>query len=314
MKPIAVPGLLLPFLLLSSLVVLTPRGTAADGERDTSTDNQRASACCQGKRGNVNGAGIVDLVDLSSLVNYLTGGGYMLPCSEAANVNGVGIVDLVDLSSLVNYLIGGGYVLPNCPPETVTDIDGNVYRTVTIGSQVWMAENLKVTHYRDGDSIPNVTDSTIWPNLLTGAYCDYHNDTTLVPTYGRLYNWYAVADSRTIAPAGWHVPTDLEWQTLVDSLGDSTVAGGKMKEKGYAHWFDGNVGATNESGFNGLPGGYRYGTGSCLDMTVSAYFWTSTEYAYSYAWARILSCYGAGVYHAYRPKLYGFSVRCVKDQ
>ncbi len=272
-----------------------------------------ADGCCVGKRGNVNLAGIIDLSDLTALVNYLTGGAYVLPCVDAANVDATGIVDLTDLTALVNYLSAAGYVLRDCPPGTVTDIDGNVYQTVTIGTQVWMASNLRVTHYSNGDSIPEVKDSTVWPNLLTGAFCDYHNDTGLARTYGRLYNWYAVHDSRTIAPVGWHVPSDAEWQTLVNYLGDSTNAGGALKEAGYAHWFDGNVGATNSSGFTGLPGGYRYGTGSCLDMTVSAYFWTATERDYTHAWPRILSAYGAGVYQIYKPKMYGLSVRCVKD-
>ncbi|MFZ1683680.1 MAG: FISUMP domain-containing protein [Candidatus Zixiibacteriota bacterium] len=300
--------------LLAGAIALVPIPGYSDAVRFSDATTLQADGCCVGRRGNVDGIGIIDLVDLSSLVNYLQGGGFVLPCPEAANVNGVGIIDLADLSSLVNYLTTGQYIPPNCPTNTVTDIDGNVYQTVTIGSQVWMASNLRVTHYRNGDSIPNVTDSTVWPNLMSGAYCDYHNDTTLVPTYGRLYNWYAVADSRAIAPSGWHVPSDSEWQALVVYLGDSTVAGGKMKEAGYAHWFDGNVGATNASGFNGLPGGYRYGTGSCLDMTVSAYYWSSTESAFSYAWSRWLSCYAGGIYHIIRPKLYGFSVRCVKDQ
>jgi uncharacterized protein (TIGR02145 family) len=310
------PGLITTFtvvLLVAGALAFIPVDSLSGALRSTGATTAQAESCCQGRRGNVDGIGIIDLADLSSLANYLQGGGFFPSCLDAANVNGIGIVNLSDLSSLINYLTTGAYIPPDCPSNTVTDIDGNVYQTVTIGTQVWMASNLKVTHYRNGDSIPNVTDSTVWPNLMTGAYCNYHNDTTLVPLYGRLYNWYAMADSRLIAPSGWHVPTDTEWQTLVMYLGDSTVAGGKLKETGYTHWFDGNVGATNESGFNGLPGGYRYGTGSCLDMTVSAYFWTSTESAFSYSWARWLSCYAGGVYHITRPKLYGFSVRCVKD-
>jgi uncharacterized protein (TIGR02145 family) len=287
------------------------------GQEDADHDGVGDACCCVRKRGNVDGQGAIsqeiDIADLSALVNYLMNYGYELPCPNAANVDGEGIIDIGDLSALVNYLMNMGFVLKDCPSSTVTDIDGNIYKTVTIGTQVWMAENLKVTHYLNGDSIPDVKDNAVWPNLLSGAYCDYNNDTTNVATYGRLYNWYAVADSRKIAPAGWHVPTDSEWQTLVDYLGGSTVAGGKMKEAGYAHWFNGNTGATNQSGFNGLPGGYRYGTGASLDMTVSAYLWTSTENAYSYSMARILSAYSASIFDDKRPKLYGFSVRCVKD-
>jgi uncharacterized protein (TIGR02145 family) len=313
MKPIAISVLIFS-VLLSGLVVLTPAGISADGKLHSNANNQLAAGCCQGKRGNVNGAGIVDLSDLSSLVNYLIGGGYVLPCSEAANVNGVGIVDLVDLSSLVNYLTGGGYVLPNCPSETVTDVDGNVYRTVTIGSRVWMAENLKATHYRNGDSIPHVTDSALWVGRTTGAYCDYNNSVANVATYGRLYNWFAVGDSRNIAPTGWHVPTDAEWQTLSDSLGGSGVAGGKMKEAGTTHWIAPNTGATNESGFSALPGGYRYnGFNGSFSMGYGAYFWSSTGINSSYAWSRHLYYDGSGFGHSSDVKGSGFSVRCVKD-
>jgi hypothetical protein len=120
-------------------------------------------------------------------------------------------------------------------PGAVVDIDGNAYHTVTIGNQVWMVENLKVTHYRNGDAIPNVTDGTAWLDLTTGAYCEYDNDVNNVATYGRLYNWYSVNDSRNIAPAGCHVPSDDDWQTLVDYLGGDAVAGGKMKEIGSTH-------------------------------------------------------------------------------
>lgn len=140
---------------------------------------------------------------------------------------------------------------------TVTDIDGNIYQTIKIGTQWWMAENLKVTHYRNGDSIPNVTDETAWSNLTTGAYGNYNNDDDISNTYANLYNWYAVNDSRNIAPIGWHIPTDAEWQTLVDYLGGESVAGSKMKETGTEHWRSPNVGTTNESGFSALPGDYR---------------------------------------------------------
>lgn len=132
-------------------------------------------------------------------------------------------------------------------PMTVTDIDGNVYKTVTIGNQAWMAENLKVMRYRNGDAIPNVTGGTDWSNLSTGAYCSYDNDDNNIDTYGLLYNWYAVDDSRNLAPEGWHVPTDEEWKELEMYLGMSqseaddtgyrgTDEGGKLKEVGTTHW------------------------------------------------------------------------------
>ncbi|OVE79450.1 hypothetical protein BVY01_02480 [bacterium I07] len=197
--------------------------------------------------------------------------------------------------------------------NTVTDIDGNVYRTIKIGNQVWMAENLKGTHYRNGDPIAHVTRTSAWSNLSTGAYCNYDNTVSNVSTYGRLYNWYAVNDSRKIAPAGWHVPTDAEWRTLVDYLGGSGVAGGKMKESGTLHWKSPNTGATNASGFSALPGGYRFSHGSLGNVGYYASFWSSTVYTDDSAWRRKLIYDGSEVNRTHNYKHYGFSVRCVRD-
>jgi uncharacterized protein (TIGR02145 family) len=196
---------------------------------------------------------------------------------------------------------------------TVTDIDGNVYLTIKIGNQWWMAENLKVTHYRNGDAITNITDGTTWDGLATGAYCEYDNNVANVATYGRLYNWYAVNDSRNMVPTGWHVPTDVEWQTLVDYLGGDAVAGGKMKEAGTAHWISPNTDATNESGFSGLPGGYRAGSGNDYNLGGYAYIWSSTEGSSYYAWSRDLDYSNSEVYRIGSNKHFGFSVRCIKD-
>ncbi len=196
---------------------------------------------------------------------------------------------------------------------TVTDIDGNVYQTVTIGTQVWMAENLKVTRYRNGDAIPNVTDGGTWGGLTTGAYCSYNNDEDNVATYGRLYNWYAAVDARNIAPVGWHVPNDADWQTLVDYLGGGGVAGGKMKETGTTHWLSPNTGATNESGFSALPGGSRGDNGFYYSIGSAALFWSSTEYSSSYARSRHLLHAYSEVYQDNDDKGVGISVRGVKD-
>jgi uncharacterized protein (TIGR02145 family) len=193
---------------------------------------------------------------------------------------------------------------------TVTDIDGNVYQTVTIGTQEWMAENLKVTHYRNGDTIPNETDGTTWYGLTTGAWCEFNNSTSNGATYGKLYNWWATGNSRNIAPAGWHVPSDTEWQTLVDYLGGSTVAGGKLKEAGTTHWLSPNTGATNESGFSALPGGYRFS--NYYDMSVNAAFWSSAEGTSYSAWVRSLSYSVSGIGRSDYSKVFGFSVRCVR--
>jgi uncharacterized protein (TIGR02145 family) len=198
---------------------------------------------------------------------------------------------------------------------TVTDVDGNTYQTVTIGTQVWMAGNLKVTHYRNGIAIPNDTDGTTWVTLTTGAYSDYDNDSNNVATYGRLYNWFAVADSQNIAPVGWHVPTDADWQQLANYLGGDAVAGGKLKDTGTAHWIAPNTGATNESGFSGLPGGYRpYANNGAYQYLYNyAYFWSSTASTASSGLARYLSYSSAALNGPAANKNFGFSVRCVKD-
>ncbi len=195
---------------------------------------------------------------------------------------------------------------------TVTDIDGNVYHTVTIGTQVWMVENLKVTKYRNGDPIPNITDGTQWNNLTAGAYCSYDNNAANVSTYGQLYNWYAVNDSRNICPAGWHVPTDAEWTTLTTFLGGESVAGGKMKEAGSAHWALPNTGATNESGFTALPGGWRGYDKLFHDLLYTGYWWSATQSSSS-AWERQLYQGTQTVDRLYLNQYLGISVRCIKD-
>ena len=196
---------------------------------------------------------------------------------------------------------------------TVTDIDGNVYRTVKIGTQWWMAENLKVTQYRNGDNIPNVTDASEWATLATGAYSNNNNDAGNVATYGRLYNWYAVNDARGLAPAGWHVPSDAEWQTLVDYLGGNAIAGGKIKESGTFHWLSPNTGATDDYGFCAMPNGYHNFDGIFYDMGISALFWTSTAYdsGNSFGWYPRYEY--STMFQDHHPVRNGFAVRCVKD-
>jgi len=194
----------------------------------------------------------------------------------------------------------------------VTDIDGNIYKTVKIGSQVWMAENLKVTKYRNGDPISNVRDNNVW-FFTTEACCWYSNDETLnKATYGALYNWYAVADSRNIAPIGWHVASDDEWKTLISFLGEST-AGGLMKEANTAHWKSPNTGATNSNGFTALPSGLRNYYGPFHGLGEDGHWWSSTDYDASSAWAFGLVYYNANVSRIYSNRKWGFSVRCVRD-
>ncbi len=196
---------------------------------------------------------------------------------------------------------------------SVTDIDGNTYRTVKIGSLWWMAENLKVTHYRNGIAIPNVTDSATWGDLLSGAYCDPANAATNVAVYGRLYNFYAVNDSSILAPAGWHVASDAEWQTLVDYNSGDSVAGGKLKETGTTHWITPNAGATNECGFSGLPAGFRWPTGGFYGLGAHGNFWTATGASGVTAWYRYMHCTNTEVGHFSSSLQAGFAVRCVRD-
>ena len=197
--------------------------------------------------------------------------------------------------------------------DTVTDIDGNSYKTVKIGTQVWMAENLKVTHYRNGEEISNVTINSDWANLSTGAWCVYENDADYEKTYGNLYNWYAVNDARQLAPKGWHVPTDEEWNTLINYLGGVNVAGGNLKEAGTTHWKAPNEGAVNKVMFSALPGGCRGSSGTFLDVGDNGYWWSSTEIDPTNAWNRYLFCSNGYVNSFYLTKSSGYSVRCVKD-
>lgn len=197
--------------------------------------------------------------------------------------------------------------------ELVTDIDGNVYHTVTVGSHVWLVENLKVTHYRNGDPVELVTDNAAWEGQTSGAYCNYNHSSGNADIYGRLYNWFAVNDDRKIAPEGWHVSSDGEWSTLSGTQGGEAVAGGKLKEAGFIHWNEPNSSATNETGFSALPGGHREYGGGFTYINWGGGWWCSTEENYNDAWIRYMD-YGAfDIWRALEDKRYGRSVRCVKD-
>ena len=212
----------------------------------------------------------------------------------------------------------GEWLNPNLNYGSVTDQDGNTYATIEIGTQEWMAENLRTTTYANGDPIPNVTDNAQWSNLTTGAWAHYENDSQYEIPYGKLYNWYAVADSRNVCPAGWHVPADAEWTVLTNYLGGQNVAGGQMKTTGTIEaatglWNSPNAEATNSSGFSGAPGGDRIFNGECYSVGRDGYWWSSSEDDTYYAWYRNLY-YGNGV--AGREDLdkqSGFSVRCLRD-
>ena len=204
---------------------------------------------------------------------------------------------------------------PNKTYGTVTDIDGNVYKTIVIGNQTWMAENLRTIHYQNGDEIPNVTDNTEWKNLTTGAYCNYNNNTDLdtIATYGRLYNWYAVADSCQLAPKGWHVPTISDWDRLIDYLGGDTIASNKLKEIGDLHWAD-PFESTNSSGFTALPGGWRYLSENTKKMGFYTDYWAMPQYNATSAPFLYLFYFNSFMYRGINYKANGYSVRCIKDK
>lgn len=203
-------------------------------------------------------------------------------------------------------------------PGTIKDIDGNVYTSVKIGTQTWMKENLKVTHYRNGDAIPNIADATEWVHLNTGAFCFYNNDLTNKSIYGSLYNGIAVMDGRYLAPKGWHVSSDTEWTTLIAYLGGEDIAGNKLREVGISHWVSPNQSATNESGFTALPGGYRdgqiqmIGQGEFSGLGEVGYLWTSTKASDTRNWYRAIFA-GPLTSKDNCPKQTGFPVRCIKD-
>jgi len=222
-----------------------------------------------------------------------------------------------------------GKLKPNS--GTVKDIDGNVYHTVTIGTQVWMVEDLKVTHYRNGDPIQYAPDDLQWMLTIAGAYCWYHNDLSNKTKLGAMYNWFAVIDSRKLTPPGWHVPSDDEWIILEDYLGGREVAGGKLKatgtlEDGKGLWAFPNLGATNESGFTALPGGYRNSIGRFSIQASIEYphpegllgsSWTSTftvEGGYIRPVMRLFYWNSEQVnLNQHVSRTYGSYVRCIKD-
>ncbi len=185
--------------------------------------------------------------------------------------------------------------------------------SITIGTQQWMIVNLDVETYRNGDTIPQVTDKAAWPALTTGAWCYYNNDAANGAKYGKLYNWYAVNDLRGLAPQGWHIPNDAEWTTLSTLLGGEVLAGGKLKEVGTLNWQRPNTKATNESGFSALPGGARDYGGTFNNVGGYGYWWSATVGNSPYAWYRYLYYDGGSLGRTNVIKKIGFSVRCLRD-
>jgi uncharacterized protein (TIGR02145 family) len=198
---------------------------------------------------------------------------------------------------------------PDLDYGSVTDIDGNIYKTIVIGTQTWMAENLKTARYNDGTVIPFVPVASTWAALSTPGYCWYHNDSV---SYGVLFNWYAVS-SDNVCPQGWHVPDDEDWTILINYLGGENNAGAKLKETGTVHWTVPNYGATNESGFTALGAGYRNLNGVFSSIKQKGYWWSTTEYSSTQAHYNAMGYNYSNTDNSSTFKESGFSVRCVKD-
>lgn len=197
--------------------------------------------------------------------------------------------------------------------STVTDIDGNIYNTITIGTQLWMIENLKVTKFNEGSVIQIVTNNSSWAALSTPAYCWYnYNEVFYRNTYGALYNWYAV-NTGLLCPSGWHVPSYDDLMMLITYLGGESIAGGKLKETGTTYWLSPNEGATNETNFTALPGGFNSKDGGFSLVGDSGKWWVTSDYSTSSAWYCIMSYSNSNVYISYANYRNGFSVRCLKD-
>jgi uncharacterized protein (TIGR02145 family)/uncharacterized repeat protein (TIGR02059 family) len=243
---------------------------------------------------------------------------------RAFAINTLGTVIYGNEFSFTTLIIEPIVFNPGSSYGTITDIDGNTYKTILIGTQTWMAENLKTTKYNDNIPISNVTDNSAWANLSTGAFCWYFNNASMFkPVYGALYNWYATTNGK-LCPSGWHVPSDSEWHTLVltlDAAGqnilgtESTIAGGKLKETGTRHWQSPNTGATNERGFTAVPGGLRVASGEFHQGYIDgyAYYWTTTDLNSANAYEREIFYNVPFLYRSSGSKVVGSSVRCLKD-
>lgn len=219
------------------------------------------------------------------------------------------------INSLI--ILAFGLILFSCKKENnspvdsrIKDIDGNVYDTIVIGTQVWMVQNLKTTHYNDGSAIPTGLSDIDWSSTTDGAYAIYDNNAVNDTIYGKLYNWYAVNTGK-LAPAGWHVPSDSELITLTTYLGGLYIAGGALKAT--TLWSSPNTGATNSSGFTALPAGLRRPDYGYNLIGTRSFFWSSTEVNPNYSWCFALTEFNAYFSYSGNKKIVGFSVRCVRD-
>ena len=304
--------------------VITSDGGATVTERGVCWSTSQNPTIADSKTSDGTGAGT-----FTSAINGLTANTTYYVRAYATNSKGTGYGSAMSFTTIEGS--GGAIVFnPNITYGSMTDIDGNTYKTVTIGTQTWMAENLKVTQYNDGTNIPNVTDVTAWANLTTGALCDYDNTPSNSETYGKLYNWYAVNTGK-LCPTGWHVPSDAEWTTLENYLiangynydGTTTenkIAKAMASSSGWkSYTAKGVIGNTdysekqNASGFTALPGGYRFDDGTFRSIGSTGFWWSATELSATDAWLRLMDFSSSNVLSYDFDKELGFSVRCVRD-
>ena len=264
--------------------------------------------------GDINDDGELNILDLVQIATLILDNGY----DAVADINEDGELNILDLVVLVNWILGG--VLD----DTVTDIDGNVYETMQVGAQLWMAENLKVTHFNNGDEIPTGYSTSEWYTIWDDAYAVYDDDPSNVESYGNLYNWFAIDDSRGICPESYHIPTDDEWYVLLEYLGGDTgenwiIAGGKMKDEGIIEdgdgmWYAPNEGANNESDFTAIPAGFRLNDGQYYEGGYYGIFWSSTAEYYTNAFFMWYLLHDESrLYRGLFGSQTGLSVRCLKD-
>ena len=259
-------------------------------------------------------------VSLTGDTLFLQNGGFVIiPGISAANNGGGGQIGITEHSCGADSVHN-----PAKTYGTMTDQQGNVYKTIVIGNQEWMAENLKTSIYRNGDSIVSLSDIDWATNSTIGSWRYYNNDSQYECPYGKLYNWYAVGDSRNVCPTGWHVPSDTEWSGLIGFLdsnyepnayqtSQSIIAGYKLKSTGSQYWTSPNQSVTNESGFSGLPGGVFFANTQSFYSSDRGFWWSSTDGGNYGPWCRLLFYNGGDVIRLTNPKQDGFSVRCLKD-
>jgi len=284
--------------------------------------------------GDISMDGLINVNDIVLLVGIVLDGEFYI---EYMDINQDSYLNIIDIVILVDIILNPetlGCTDPNtinfdplaiyedgsCEYEGILiDIDGNLYQILAIGSQVWMIENLNVTHYKNGDVIPNITDINQWGNLTEGAYSYYDNDPQLSNIYGKLYHGFTIDDDRGICPDGWHIPVPTEWTQMMNYLGSWIYASGKMKstgthENGDGYWHEPNTGATNESGFSAHPGGLRSSNNEFEDINNKAFFWSTRQGDYGYYYAYELTYHSQSVdEHDNLAPRFGLSVRCVRD-